>query len=38
MFSDLDLIEPHPFWQMEQGGLFHHDLTSGKKTICERHF
>jgi hypothetical protein len=35
---DLDLIEPHPFWQIEQDAPFHHDLISGKKTSCERHF
>jgi hypothetical protein len=35
---DLDLIEPHPFWQLEQGGPFHHDLTFGKKTICKWFF
>jgi len=38
MFSDLDLIEPHPLWQLEQGSSFHQDLTLSKKTVCERFF
>jgi hypothetical protein len=38
LFRDLDLIEPHPFWQIEQDAPFHHDLTSAKKTNCERPF
>jgi len=35
---DLDLIEPHPLWQLEQGSSFHQDLTLSKKTVCERFF
>ena len=35
---DLDLIEPHPFWQVEQGSPFHQDLTLSRKTVCERFF
>src|SRR5258706_16345414 len=38
MFSDLDLIEPHPLWQLEQDSSFHQDLTLSKKTVCERFF
>src|SRR6266487_2993656 len=37
-FGDLDLIKPHPFWQLKQGSPFHHDLTFANKTIFERFF
>ena len=35
LFSDLDVLDAHPFWQSKQRCLFHHGLPLARKRLLD---